>query len=95
MSAATQIYSFTEIAEIISKVTGKTVVYKQLPEQVWKGFMPTPVMGENMVAMFTWMQDFGYFGPQTEEVVKWTGEQARGRLTTFEEWLGKNQLALE
>lgn len=95
MSAATGLYSFTEAAEALSKATGKTVVYKQLSVDVWKGFLPTPVMGECFVAMFRWMQDFGYHGTKTGEVVEWTAEQARGKLTTFEEYLEKNPLVLE
>lgn len=94
LSAATGLYSFTQIVEIMSKVTGKTVKYNQIPQDVWKGFLP-PEMTAHMTDMFLWFQDYGYFGKKTAEEVKWTAEQARGKLTSLEEYLKKHPLNLE
>lgn len=94
LSAATKLYSFTEVVETMSKVSGKTVTYQQIPQEVWSGFLP-PGMARHMTDMFVWFQDYGYFGKKTAEEVKWTAEQARGKLTTLEEYLKKHPLHLE
>ena len=93
-SAATRLYSYHETVETMSKVSGKTVKYKQLPQKVWSGFLP-PAMSDYMVDMFLWIQDYGYYGSQTKPSVDWTAEQARGKLTTLEEYLKKCPLHLQ
>ncbi len=93
-SAATALYTYTEVCEIMSKVTGKNVVYKQLPKEVWGTFMP-PGMAPSMVDMFVWVEEYGYFGPGTKEKVEWTVAQARGKLTGLEEYLRRCPLDLK
>lgn len=93
-SASTRLYSYSEIVEIMSKASGKTVTYKQLPLNVWSSFLPTESK-DYMVDMFLWIQDYGYYGPQTAELVDWTSKQARGKLTTLEEYLARCPLHLE
>ena len=94
LSAATKLYSYSEIVKKMSEASSKTVNYKQLPLSVWKGFLPAE-SAEYLVDMFLWIQDYGYYGPQTEELVDWTAKQARGKLTTLEEYLVKSPLHLE
>ena len=93
-SASTRLYSYSEIVETMSKASGKTVKYNQLPLSVWKSFLP-PASADYLADMFLWIQDYGYYGPQSEELVNWTAKQARGKLTTLEEYLAKNPLHLE
>ena len=93
-SSCTRLYTYSEIVETMSKSSGKTVHYKQLPLDVWKSFLPAE-SADYLVDMFLWIQDYGYFGPQTEELVKWTAKQARGDLTTLEEYLVKRPLNLQ
>lgn len=93
-SAATRLYTYSEVAKTMSEASGKAVKYQQLPQNVWSSFLP-PGSAAYMVDMFLWFQDYGYFGPQTEELVHWTTRQARGKLTTLEEYLAKNPLHLQ
>lgn len=93
-SAATRLYSYGEIVKTMSEASGKTVNYKQLPQGVWKSFLPAEI-AEYLSDMFVWIQDYGYYGPQSEELVGWTAKQARGKLTTLEEYLAKSPLHLE
>ena len=93
LSASTDVYSYEEIVEAMSKVGGKTVVYKQLPLDVWKGFLP-PSHVDNIAGMFQYIEEFGYYGPDTEGKVKWTVGQAKGKLTTLEEYFEKSPLNL-
>lgn len=93
-SASTRLYSYSEIAETMSKASGKTVAYKQLPLSVWSSFLPAGPK-DYLVDMFLWIQDYGYYGPQTEMLVDWTAKQACGKLTTLEEYLARCPLHLE
>lgn len=90
---ATDLYTYQEVAEIMSKVTGKNVVYKQVPGDVWKGFLPEP-MRHYIYDMLVFFQDYGYFGENTEEKVKSSATKARGHLSTFEEYLTANPLKI-
>ena len=94
LAASSGLLSLTEATEILSKVTGKTVKYNQLPVEVYKGFLP-PGAGDAVVDMFLFMQDYGYYGPDMEKEVEWTASQARGKLTSLEDFLAKNAPKLE
>ena len=94
LSASTELYSFDRLAKIMSKATGKTVKYQQIPADVFRSFMP-PVQAEVLTNMMLFHQDYGYYGPDTKELVEWTAQQARGKLTTLEEFLKKMPLKLE
>ncbi|OJJ46818.1 hypothetical protein ASPZODRAFT_131704 [Penicilliopsis zonata CBS 506.65] len=93
--AATATYTFEEIAGALSAATGKTVKYTQLPEGLYRSFFPKEAAATRYVEMFAYIQDFGYFGPQTEELVRSSAASARGKVTTFEEFLRREPLVLE
>lgn len=85
LSAATRLYSLEELAATMSKVTGQKVVYEQItPEEFAK---QVPVMTEIFVEAFQYYEEFGYFGPDSESLVAWAAENARGKLSTLEEFL--------
>lgn len=84
--ASTGFYSYRQCAEIISRVTGKKTIYVQLSPKEWASRIP-PGFVEPMKAMFGFVESHGYYGPQSKELVEWTVQQARGRLTTFEEFV--------
>ncbi|KAK3291697.1 uncharacterized protein B0H64DRAFT_407763 [Chaetomium fimeti] len=86
--AASCIHSLDEVAAMIGKSTGKTVNYTVMPEEKYRGFLP-PVAADTIVNMFLYIQDFGYYGAETEERVKWSGEQALGDLTSMEEFVSR------
>ncbi|KAF9169420.1 hypothetical protein BGX21_010442 [Mortierella sp. AD011] len=86
LTSATKVYTFEEIVNIMSKATGKTVNYKQIPEREYRVFLP-PSAAEELIQMFLFYQDFGFNGPKTRELVGQTAEIAHGKLTTFEEFV--------
>ena len=94
LCCATALYNFQQITEAMSKATGKTVVYKQLPEETWRSFLP-PTMQDHLAEMMQYFQDYGYYGEGTAEKVQWSADQARGKLTTLEAWLSANSLGLK
>ncbi|ELR18519.1 uncharacterized protein ACA1_045620 [Acanthamoeba castellanii str. Neff] len=97
--AATRLYSMDEIAQTISEATGQTVRYTELPEEVFRGFMTgsdgSSQLADNMVEMMALYRDHGYFGPRQRELIEWTTQQARGKLTTLAEYLAKNPINLK
>lgn len=89
VAASSEIYSAEEMARIMTKVTGKTVKYAQLPEATVRGFLP-PDAANTLIAMYLYIQDFGYFGPNTEADVGRAIQGARGKLNTLEGFLSEN-----
>ncbi|KUL82271.1 hypothetical protein ZTR_10763 [Talaromyces verruculosus] len=89
LSAATDFWSMEEAAQILTRLTGKTVKYNQIPVDVYKGFLP-PHGAECIVEMMLYGEDTGYYGSGSKEKVAWTASVARGKLTTLEEFLAKN-----
>ncbi|KAB8258561.1 hypothetical protein BDV32DRAFT_125481 [Aspergillus pseudonomiae] len=83
--AATKLYSFSEIVEIISAASGKVVRYVRVPDDVYAGFMKRD-QGGRVVSMMRFFEEVGYFGPGTGELVERTRSIVKGRLTTFEEF---------
>lgn len=94
--AAARFYSLEEMIAIMSEATGKTIVYKQISlGEFRKGLaVPEPV-AELFMDMLAFLEETGYFGPDGEELVAWAVENARGRLSTFEEYLETHPLRLE
>ncbi|GJJ69873.1 NAD(P)H dehydrogenase (quinone) [Entomortierella parvispora] len=91
--AASEVLTWEEIAQAISKATGKTVVYKQIPESVLEARMP-PGSAPLLVDMFFYFQDFGYYGPETRKVVAEGVASARGKPATFAEFLEQTNYTL-
>ncbi|KAF8977958.1 hypothetical protein BGZ46_006988 [Entomortierella lignicola] len=94
LTSATKIYTYEEVAKVISDATGKVVKYNQIPESVYRGFLP-PSAAEELVEMMWFYQDFGFFGPETKDFVKEGAQSARGKLTTLEEYFAKDPLQLQ
>lgn len=89
VSGAAQLTTYAETAKELSRVLGKTVTYNRIPEIEMRRLMP-PATADMLIGMLMYYQDFGYYGPQTKDVVQEAVRTARGKLTTFEEYLSKN-----
>jgi len=90
--AATALYNMEEIAAIMSKATDKTVVYKQIPLEDFKKSLSFGA--DIFVKGSSYQEEFGYFGPDSKKLVAWAAENARGRLSTFEEYSEAHPLQL-
>lgn len=90
--AATAFYTWEEAAAAMSKASGKTAVYKQVPLEEFKKDLPFFPDGYGEV--FAYQEEFGYYGPGTEELVAWAVANARGRLSTLEEYFERHPLQL-
>lgn len=94
LCGAAAIYTLEKIAAILSKTTGKTIIYKQIPLKDFKESLPPP-LDEIFAEGFSFGEEFGYFGPDSETLIAWSAKNARGRLSTFEEYLEAHPFRLE
>lgn len=92
--AATRLYSMEEQVTVLSKATGRNVVYKQVSNEDFAKSLPD-VVSSLFVDYFGYINDYGYYGPGTEEKVEWGARQARGELSSFEQFLEKHPYQLE
>ena len=51
-------------------------------------------MRDHVAEMLSYFEEYGYYGEKTAEKVKWSAEQARGHLTTLDEYLLSHPLNL-
>jgi uncharacterized protein YbjT (DUF2867 family) len=93
-AAAEDFYTLPQACEIISKVTGKTVKFQHLSDEMFKGFLPE-AMREQLYEMWVLVRDYGYYGADTKELVGWAKSQAKGELTSLEQWLVKAKFSLD
>ena len=96
LCAAAAFYDYEEQAAILSKATGKTVVYKQISLEDFKKSLPlNETFTDIFVDAFGYQEEYGYFGPGSEKLVAWAAENARvGKLTTLEEYFEAHPLQL-
>ncbi|KAH7074600.1 HSCARG dehydrogenase [Paraphoma chrysanthemicola] len=97
MLASQGLYTQDEIVAAIRKTTGKNVVYQQVSvEEFAKSIEFLGGFAEIFVEGFQAQAMYGYYGLGTDEKVAWAAEQAEtlGRLTTLEEYLGRNPVFL-
>lgn len=93
-AAAAEVLTMDEVAEIVSKVTNKTVKHQNLPDEVFKSFLPEG-MREPLYEMWVFQRNYGYYGPSMDKDVAWAKENARGELTGLEAFLRRHNYSLE
>ena len=88
--AATALYSWEEITATMSKVTGKPVVYRQVSAEEFKKNVPFDAVIDGISCG----EEFGYWGPDSKNLIAWASENARGKLSTLEDYLEARPLQL-
>jgi len=93
--AAQALYSMKEVVTIMSRATGKTVVYKQVPlEEFRESLSFLGPLCDIFVEAFSYGEEYGYYGPETEKLIYWAAENARGKLANLEEFFERHPLQL-
>ncbi|KAJ4329907.1 hypothetical protein N0V95_010130 [Ascochyta clinopodiicola] len=93
-AAAAEILSMDEVAAIVSRVTGKVVKFQNVPDEVFKSFLPE-AMREPLYEMWVLSRDYGYYGSTMGEDVAWARDNAQGELTGLEAFLRKHEYKLD
>ncbi|PWY89948.1 NmrA family transcriptional regulator [Aspergillus heteromorphus CBS 117.55] len=91
LSLASEIRTYREVVEIMSKVRGETVHYRQVSADEVFGSQCPPLIVERMGAMMRFYEEYPVFGPDMDRLVAQSVAMAGGRLTTFEEFLTRLQ----
>lgn len=96
LRAATGWSSCEEITRTMSKVSGKMIKHQQIPDDVFKGFLP-PHSADTFLQMNQDTRDYCYYGDKApdREDVAWAAKQAKEKLTTSEEFWERNPLKLD
>ncbi|KAM7189227.1 hypothetical protein V8F20_010231 [Naviculisporaceae sp. PSN 640] len=93
LCAAEAHYSHQDIVDALSKSTGTKIHFKKVS---WEDFRASlPWIPDVWIDAFQAQEEFGYFGPDGEAEVAWAASQARGKLTTLEEYLVEHPVQLE
>jgi hypothetical protein len=94
VACATKSYTQTQVAEAMSRSSGKTVKHVQIPLKEWESYLPEairPIISE----MWQHIGDTGYYGAKQEEELEWGRHQAKGKLTEIDEYLKREPLQLD
>ncbi|KAK3382603.1 putative hscarg dehydrogenase [Lasiosphaeria ovina] len=95
LHAAQALYSFAEITVLMSKSAGKKIVVDYVSTDEFRKSLPiSGPVAEIFIEGFAYMDEFGYFGPETAKLVAADAPKARGRLATFEEYLERHPVRL-
>lgn len=92
LSCATALYTLEEIVAAMSKSAGQDIVYKQLSNEEFAETLP--ILKDVFVQGFRFFEEYGYFGPDTEELVALDAKSARGKLSTLDEFFQTRPLRL-
>ncbi|KAL5371263.1 hypothetical protein DPSP01_014388 [Paraphaeosphaeria sporulosa] len=93
---ATRLYSLEDMISIMSKATGKDIKYKRISAEEFRERLQLPDgVADLIMEMTAFLHEIGYFGPDSRKLVAWTVANARGKLSTFEEYLDAHPLKLE
>ncbi|KAH6967627.1 hypothetical protein BKA56DRAFT_497170 [Ilyonectria sp. MPI-CAGE-AT-0026] len=94
IAAAQGLYTWSEIAEAVSAASGKVVKFQAVPEETFKGWLPEGLR-DDLLDMYSLFRDYGYYGPTMKEDIEWGVKQAKGNLTSLEEFLRREHFQLK
>lgn len=80
-------YTWEQIVEVVSNVTGKKIAYQQVPDELFKEWMP-PAVKDDMQGMFVFYRDYGFYSKPPGQKSENSGG-AKGKLSSLEEFCKK------
>ncbi|KAF4449960.1 hypothetical protein F53441_6879 [Fusarium austroafricanum] len=91
--AAVGHYTLEELVAIKSELTGINISYQKISAAEFKE--RAPYLPGVFIEGFTFYEEFGYFGPDADNLVAWALENARGQPTSLEDFLQAHSFKLE
>lgn len=77
LAGATRCYTMTEMAEIMARSSGRKITYTQVPKDAFAGFL-LEASRPTLLNMLSYFEEFGYYGPDTEQLVKEAATSCEG-----------------
>jgi hypothetical protein len=94
VACATEMYTQTQVAEAMSRSSGKTIRHVQVPLEEWESHVPDGI--RKMISeMWQYIGDIGYYGAKQQDELEWGRQQAKGKLTDIDEYLKREPLLLD
>jgi hypothetical protein len=93
LAGATRCYTTSEMADIMARSSGKKITYARIPKEAFAGFLPEASRA-TLLNMLSYFEEFGYYGPETEQLVKEGAQAARGTPVELDEYLRREPLQL-
>lgn len=94
LACATRCYTMAEMADIMARSSGEKVTYAQVPKDVFAWSLPE-ASRPTLLNMLSCFEEFGYYGPGTEQLVEEAAQAAMGEPAEFEEYLRREPLHLQ
>jgi uncharacterized protein YbjT (DUF2867 family) len=91
---ASALYSMDEQATIIGEATGKVVRYQQVPQDIYRSYLP-PNVADELTEMLLYQEEFGYYGAETERLVEESVDDAIGQPISFQQFLQQNPMSFD
>ncbi|KAA8897095.1 hypothetical protein TRICI_006771 [Trichomonascus ciferrii] len=82
--AASDFLSMNEVAKLLSDITGKNVKFQQVEAKDYLTFLPE-ALRDDILSMFLFYK-WGFFGPDTESIVKQIDKSPRVPLNTLDKY---------
>nr|POE47129.1 nmra-like family domain-containing protein 1 [Quercus suber] len=79
---AAEVLTMEQTVAIMSKVSGKKIVYRQLSIEEFTDNLP--FAKDIFSEAFSYMDDFAYWGSDPEKLVAWSVEHVRGRISNLD-----------
>ena len=92
--AAGEIATYPDVAENISKVTGKKVVYQQISDEKYKSFWPE-TLKEEMTQMFMLFRDYSLYGKDQKTKMAADAKAARQAPTSLKDFFANHKAELD
>lgn len=89
--AASEFTNFNEIAKTMSNIYDRPISYQQVDQKNYLTFLPE-VLRKDMVAMFSYYDNFGFYGPNTEAVFNGNEKSPRVPVTSLSDFFKKHPL---
>jgi uncharacterized protein YbjT (DUF2867 family) len=90
---ASEYLNMEETVQQMSQVSGKTIKYKQADPLSYLNFLPDDTRND-LLAMFAYYDDFGFYGDLTQQVFTETSKSPRTKVAYFKDFLNNNLLPL-
>ncbi|KAL8725961.1 MAG: hypothetical protein Q9166_007038 [cf. Caloplaca sp. 2 TL-2023] len=87
--AATGWYTPTDIVNAIQEVSGKKTTFTEVPDEVFKGFLPEAI-GEEMMETLMLVKDYAYYGPGGDKILEESLKYVDGKPTTLMEFIQRS-----